>query len=65
MTMLGDVGSNILGIALGIAFVTNSFSTRVIVLVLLIIFHIFTEKYSLTKIIENNKFLKYFDQIGR
>ena len=65
MNMLGDVGSNILGIALGIVFITNPLSTRVVVLVLLMAFHLFTEKYSLTEIIEKNKFLKYFDQIGR
>ncbi len=64
-TMLGDSGSNVLGISLGILFTNGSFLFRVITLVLLIFIHVITEKYSLTKIIEGNKLLNYVDQIGR
>lgn len=64
--MMGDVGSNVLGISMGIG-VIWTFSTwlRFIFLILLIIFHIFTELYSLSEIIANNKFLSKIDQIGR
>ncbi|WP_273223682.1 glycosyl transferase [Geosporobacter ferrireducens] len=63
--MLGDAGSNVLGISLGILFINGPFLFRLIALALLILIHGITEKYSLTKIIENNKFLNYVDQIGR
>lgn len=64
--MMGDVGSNILGYTLGI-FSTISFNFRIkiVILVLLLIFHIMAERVSFSKIIDNNKFLKYLDSIGR
>lgn len=64
-SMMGDVGSNILGISLGMACASCGLYTRVIVLVLLVSLHIYTEKYSLTETIEKNKLLKYLDQLGR
>ena len=64
-SMLGDVGSNILGISLGIICAVSSFNARIAALILLILFHLYTEKYSLTDTIEKNKVLKYFDQFGR
>lgn len=64
-SMMGDVGSNILGISLGILCATNSSSIRIIALIFLVLFHIYTEKYSLTDTIEGNQFLKYIDRIGR
>ena len=42
-----------------------SFNVRVGWLVFLILIHIFTEKFSLTKIIENNKVLNFIDKLGR
>lgn len=64
--MMGDAGSNVLGFALGYLAVSGlELQGRVIVLVFLILMHIYTEKYSLTKTIENNKILKYIDQLGR
>ncbi|MCT4606796.1 MAG: glycosyl transferase [Marinisporobacter sp.] len=64
-SMMGDVGSNILGISLGIVCSSLDFSTRMIALSFLILLHLYTEKYSLTKTIEKVKILKYFDEIGR
>ncbi|KXZ39656.1 UDP-N-acetylmuramyl pentapeptide phosphotransferase/UDP-N-acetylglucosamine-1-phosphate transferase [Alkalithermobacter thermoalcaliphilus JW-YL-7 = DSM 7308] len=66
LSMMGDAGSNILGVWLGIIS-ANSFNiyTRIAILIGLILIHIITEKYSLTKIIENNKFLNYIDKLGR
>jgi UDP-N-acetylmuramyl pentapeptide phosphotransferase/UDP-N-acetylglucosamine-1-phosphate transferase len=65
-SMMGDTGSNVLGIATGIIIAYNfSFVVRLCVLILLILIHVITEKYSLTKIIENNKILNYIDMLGR
>lgn len=63
--MLGDSGSNVLGISLGILYMNGSFAFRLGTLCFLILIHVITEKYSLTQIIEGNKFLNYVDQIGR
>lgn len=64
--MMGDAGSNVLGFALGFLVVTElSFYARTGVLLFLIAMHIFTEKYSLTRIIENTAILRYIDNMGR
>lgn len=64
--MMGDTGSNFLGISLGIICALGfDFKSKLIVLGLLILIHIITEKYSLTKIIEKNKFLNFLDRLGR
>ena len=64
--MMGDTGSNVLGISIGILFVMGySLKVRIVWLVFLVFIHILTEKYSLTKIIENNKFLNFIDKLGR
>lgn len=64
--MMGDVGSNVLGVTLGIycAF-SNDIIIKTVYLIILIIIHIITERYSLSKIIENNRFLKFLDDLGR
>lgn len=64
--MMGDTGSNVLGISIGILMVFGySFNIRIIWLVFLVLIHLLTEKYSLTKIIENNKILNFIDKLGR
>ena len=64
--MMGDTGSNVLGISIGILFVMGyPLKVRLIWLAFLIFIHILTEKYSLTKIIENHKFLNFIDKLGR
>ena len=64
--MMGDTGSNVLGISIGILFVMGyPLKVRLIWLAFLIFIHLLTEKYSLTKIIENNKFLNFIDKLGR
>ncbi|WP_195939775.1 glycosyl transferase [Romboutsia sp. 1001713B170131_170501_G6] len=64
--MMGDTGSNVLGISIGILICMGySFNIRLAWLVFLIFIHILTEKYSLTKIIEKNKFLNFIDKLGR
>ena len=65
-SMMGDAGSNLLGISLGIICTMNyDFKIRLLILTSLILIHIITEKFSLTKIIENNKLLNYIDKLGR
>lgn len=64
--MLGDTGSNILGFSIGLMYVENckNFLLKIFILIFLVIFHIFCEKYSLSRIIEKNKFLNYIDKLG-
>lgn len=64
--MMGDTGSNVLGISIGILMVLGySIKIKLCWLVFLILIHLLTEKYSLTKIIENNKILNFIDKLGR
>jgi len=64
--MMGDTGSNVLGITLGIyCAITHSFTIKLIYLGILIILHIISEFYSFSKIISNNKFLSFLDNLGR
>ncbi|WP_300279900.1 glycosyl transferase [Peptacetobacter sp.] len=64
--MMGDAGSNVLGISIGIFMVYGySINIKIAWLGFLIAIHIFTEKYSLTEIIEKNKVLNFLDRLGR
>lgn len=64
--MLGDTGSNLIGASLGIITVWMlSFYSQLAVVIALILLHLFTEKYSLTVIIERNRFLRFLDNLGR
>lgn len=64
--MMGDAGSNVLGLALGYScMVSLSLTWRAAILVFLILMHIYTEKYSLTKTIEKVPLLRAVDQLGR
>ncbi len=64
--MMGDTGSNVLGISIGIL-IALGYTTKVRVswLVFLVLIHLLTEKFSLTKIIEKNKVLNFIDKLGR
>jgi hypothetical protein len=65
-SMMGDAGSNVLGISIGVLFVVGySFNVRVGWLLFLVLIHLITEKYSLTKIIEKVKILNFIDKLGR
>ncbi|HHV39165.1 MAG TPA: phospho-N-acetylmuramoyl-pentapeptide-transferase, partial [Tepidimicrobium sp.] len=58
--MMGDVGSNALGVTLGIfCFLTHSLSIKYLYLLVLIVTHIASERVSFSKIIEDNKILKF------
>ncbi|KAB3537417.1 glycosyltransferase [Alkaliphilus pronyensis] len=65
-SMMGDVGSNTLGISLGIiAALSFSDTIKLIIILILIIIHLIAEKYSLTRIIKRVKIFNYFDELGR
>lgn len=64
--MMGDVGSNILGMTIGFSFATiGSFYLRLFYTIVLALIHILAEKVSISKLIEKNKFLNYIDYLGR
>ena len=63
--MMGDIGANILGGVLMLLFTINiSFSLQIVALISLIIINIYSEFYSLTELIANNKLLKFIDKLG-
>ena len=64
--MMGDVGSNVLGITLGVyCGLTHGLVGKSIYLFILIVIHIMAEKISFSKIIEDNKVLNFIDNLGR
>ncbi|MDR6224631.1 hypothetical protein [Desmospora profundinema] len=64
--MLGDSGSNLLGIQLGIWVAAVSPPVVLLFLtILLIAGHIIGETVSITRIIENSRWLSYLDRLGR
>ncbi len=64
--MMGDSGSNVLGLTLGYYCVIYlSLPYRLGVLLFLIAMHIYTEKFSLTRTIERVPLLRIIDQAGR
>lgn len=66
LAMMGDIGSNVLGMTLGVYCVfTHNIIVKSIYLFILLLIHIMAEKISFSKIIENNKVLNFIDQLGR
>ena len=64
--MMGDAGSNVLGISIGIFIVTSySLNVQIFWLILLIVIHVVAEKFSITKLIEKNYILNFIDKLGR
>lgn len=64
--MMGDAGSNVLGLTLGYYTVIHlPLPYRVAVLLFLVGMHIYTEKFSLTQTIEKVPFLRAIDRLGR
>lgn len=65
-SMMGDAGSNVLGISMGVLIILNlQWYSRIIALILLGAVHVFAEKYSLSEVINNNKLLRFLDNLGR
>ena len=66
LSMMGDAGSNVLGVFIGVMIVISfSIQVQLVCLVGLIAIHVLTEKYSLTKLIEQNSVLNFIDKLGR
>jgi UDP-GlcNAc:undecaprenyl-phosphate GlcNAc-1-phosphate transferase len=64
--MLGDTGSNFLGMACGLSLIFNlNLNSQVFIAFLLIILHIYTEKRSLSVLIEKITLLRLIDNWGR
>ena len=64
--MMGDTGSNVLGISIGVLMALGyGIKVRLAWLVFLILMHLITEKFSLTKIIAKNRVIKFIDNLGR
>ncbi len=64
--MMGDAGANVLGVVLGLAAVwILPLPAKVGVLIFLVGFHLFTERYSLTEVIAKNRLLDFVDRLGR
>ncbi|MGZ4112688.1 MAG: hypothetical protein ACXVP5_09665, partial [Tumebacillaceae bacterium] len=65
-SMMGDAGSNLLGGGIGVLVVTTC-SDPVLFgwIAWLVLFHLYTEKYSLSETIEKYKWLRWLDVLGR
>ena len=64
--MMGDIGSNSLGITLGIyCALTHTIHAKIIYLCLLIVIQLASEFISFSKLIEKNKILRFIDNLGR
>lgn len=66
LCMLGDTGSNILGITLGYySALCYHVSIKLIIIFTLLIINITAERISITTIISKNRLLNYLDSLGR
>lgn len=64
--MMGDAGANVLGATLGLTAVwLLGWEARLGVLAFLVLFHLFTERYSLTEVIRRHRVLYFLDRLGR
>jgi len=63
--MMGDVGSNTLGAALGMMATTAPLDVRVGLVALLLLFHLYTEHHSISTFIEQHPGLRRLDEWGR
>jgi UDP-N-acetylmuramyl pentapeptide phosphotransferase/UDP-N-acetylglucosamine-1-phosphate transferase len=64
--MMGDTGSNALGLALGLTMVWGlPFTGKLLGLSILVAIHIVAEIYSISKLIEQSPVLRLLDKLGR
>jgi len=64
--MLGDAGSNLIGLSLGLAVMAGAgFVARLSVVLGLLFLHLVAERYSFSQVINNNKVLFILDRLGR
>jgi UDP-N-acetylmuramyl pentapeptide phosphotransferase/UDP-N-acetylglucosamine-1-phosphate transferase len=65
-TMLGDVGSNVLGAVIGLALVLLlGFTAKLVILFVLVALNLVTEQRSLSELIESVPLLRWLDELGR
>lgn len=65
-TMLGDVGSNVLGAVIGLALVLLlGFTAKLVILFILVALHLVSEQRSLSELIESVPLLRWLDELGR
>jgi UDP-N-acetylmuramyl pentapeptide phosphotransferase/UDP-N-acetylglucosamine-1-phosphate transferase len=63
--MMGDAGSNALGIALGLYYCLGTvIYQKTVILAVLVVLQCVSEKYSFSSIINRNKILRYVDGLG-
>ncbi len=63
--MMGDAGSNMLGFVLGIGYaVILPLPAKIVVVILLTLFHIYCEFYSFSDFISRNRVLRFLDEFG-
>jgi UDP-N-acetylmuramyl pentapeptide phosphotransferase/UDP-N-acetylglucosamine-1-phosphate transferase len=64
--MLGDAGSNVLGAVLGWGLVvTTDWVAQVVVLVVLVVLNVASERVSFSKVIDDVAVLRAIDRFGR
>lgn len=63
--MLGDTGSNTLGMISGLLIIQGSQYIKIVILFSLVVIHVIAEKHSLTRIINDNYWLNRIDRWGR
>jgi UDP-N-acetylmuramyl pentapeptide phosphotransferase/UDP-N-acetylglucosamine-1-phosphate transferase len=63
--MLGDTGSNALGMAAGLVLLQAPFLAKLLLAAGLMVFQLACEKYSFSRIIEKNEWLRKIDRWGR
>lgn len=64
-SMLGDIGANCLGIILGIIATSYTIYIKILLVIFLVLANLYSEKYSITKLIGKNKILNFLDELGR
>ncbi|MEW6724373.1 MAG: hypothetical protein AB1331_05560 [Bacillota bacterium] len=62
--MLGDAGSNLLGLSLGLTWLLAPLVARMAMAILLVALHLLAEFYSLGRFIEGNRWLYRLDRLG-
>ncbi|MDX9871893.1 MAG: hypothetical protein RBT41_05705 [Clostridia bacterium] len=63
--MLGDCGSNCLGMIAGLSLLSASFTVKISLIIVLAFFHALAEKYSFSAIITRSSFLDRLDKWGQ
>lgn len=63
--MMGDIGSNCLGIVLGIIATSFNINIKISLAIFLVLTNLYSEKHSISTLIQNSKILNFLDEFGR